>query len=307
MDFEIIFAEDLGGFCDISGIVGGVRKAAVSFANDYEDEKWRSDRFLELVWNNVAETALSSSERSALVNKPMTVLAAAARKLRLTDATKDPGKGSEIAEILLYAVMKHHYGALSAVPKIFYKQNSNDYAKGADSVHIVVHGDEFSLWLGEAKFYRSITDVRLKTIVRSVGEMLGSGKLRKENSIITNLKELDEIGISNSLAKKIRNTLAERESIDSIKPLINVPILLLHQCEITKSHKKFDAAYKAELASFHKARAASYFAMQAGKLAGSITLYDSIRFHLILIPVPEKKVLVDRFIEFAKQSIGESP
>ena len=52
--------------------------------------------------------------------------------------------------------MKHHYGALSAVPKIFYKQNVQDNAKGADSVHIVLNNNDFSIWFGEAKFYPNL-------------------------------------------------------------------------------------------------------------------------------------------------------
>ena len=51
--------------------------------------------------------------------------------------------------------MKNHYKALSAIPKIFYKQNDNDNAKGSDSVHIVIDPNGgFQLWLGEAKFYK---------------------------------------------------------------------------------------------------------------------------------------------------------
>ena len=38
-----------------------------------------------------------------------------------------------------------------------FKQNNQDNAKGADSVHIVIENENnFSLWLGEAKFYTNI-------------------------------------------------------------------------------------------------------------------------------------------------------
>src|SRR5262245_50837674 len=137
MDLDLLFDEKLSSICDISQILGGENKSTVVFVNSFQDKLWRKENFLDFIWNNIAETALSSTEREALVDKHKSVLSAAAKKLRLTDAAKDPGRGSEIAEILLYAVMKHHYHALSVVPKIFYKQNVNDYAKGADSVHIV--------------------------------------------------------------------------------------------------------------------------------------------------------------------------
>ena len=81
--------------------------------------------------------------------------------------------------------MKHHYNAIPVVPKIFYKQNVQDNAKGADSVHIVVDDkDDFTIWFGEAKFYNSIEDARLYEIISSVEASLNTDKLKKENSII---------------------------------------------------------------------------------------------------------------------------
>ena len=127
------------------------KKNCVCMVNDFEDGKWRLDVFMDYIWDNIAETALSAEERKALGSRHSTILAKAAKNLRITD--KDTS-GGEIAEILLYAIMKNFYGALPVVPKIYYKQNANDFAKGADSVHVVVEKDgDFSLWLGEAKFY----------------------------------------------------------------------------------------------------------------------------------------------------------
>jgi hypothetical protein len=108
-------------------------------------------------------------KREALIDGPFTSLALASKNLRLTDSEKDISKGSELAEIFLYGIMRHHFKALPVVPKIFYKQNSQDNAKGADSVHVVIiDNDNFSLWFGEAKFYNSIEDGRFDTIITSV-------------------------------------------------------------------------------------------------------------------------------------------
>ncbi|CAI3152756.1 hypothetical protein MWMV7_MWMV7_02761 [Acinetobacter calcoaceticus] len=43
----------------------------------------------------------------------------------------------------------------------------------------------------------------------------------------------------------------------------------------------------------------SYFIKQYNKLGG-LNLYNLIKFHLILFPVPEKKKIVDRFIKQVK-------
>jgi hypothetical protein len=77
--------------------------------------------------------------------------------------------------------MRHKYDAIPVVPKIFYKQNSGDNAKGADSVHIVVNENgRFTLWFGEAKFYKSIEDARLPGIIKSIGNSLSTDKLKKK-------------------------------------------------------------------------------------------------------------------------------
>ncbi|MBB1542911.1 MAG: DUF1837 domain-containing protein [Flavobacteriaceae bacterium] len=74
---------------------------------------------------------------SWLMNK-FSVLRKAAKKLCMSS---DSGEGSELAEIFLYGVMKHNYKTHPVVPKIFYKQNSQDNVKGADSTHIVLEDD----------------------------------------------------------------------------------------------------------------------------------------------------------------------
>ncbi|WP_159831847.1 DUF1837 domain-containing protein, partial [Novosphingobium sp. TCA1] len=224
------------------------------------------------------------------------LLVAAASNLRLTDKD-EVGQGSEIAEVFLYGIMKNRYKALPVVPKIFYKQNVQDNAKGADSVHIVIDesGDDFSLWFGEAKFYNSIADARLDSVIASVYASLATGKLRKENAIITNVSDLDHLVLAEPLRNKIKAALSSQVSIDHLKPRIHVPILLLHQCADTAACAELSDEYKKQILTHHIDRAESYFSKQ---LAGSahVHKYNDIKFHLILFPVPDKKMIVDAFV-----------
>ena len=269
----------------------------MSFINDFEDTKWRYLKFQSYLWDNIALTALSERERAALVNQSYSSLVAAAQNLRLTDDDK-VGQGSEIAEVFLYGIMRHRFGALPVVPKIFYKQNTQDNAKGADSVHIVVKDNDFTLWFGEAKFYNSISDARLDKIVESVINSLSTDKMKKENSIITSVSDMDRLDIPPDLCARIKKALDNRESIDKLKPRIHIPILLLHECSITAKAQDISAAYKEEILSFHKDRAESYFRKQIEK-SGSIHKYNDINFHIILFPVPSKKIIVDAFMKAA--------
>lgn len=274
-------------------------KSILSMINDFEDGKWRFSVFQNFIWDNIAETSLSFKERESLINKSHSSLTAAAQKLRLTDKDKDISKGSELAEIVLYGIMKDHYKALPVVPKIFYKQNSQDNAKGADSVHIVIENEsDFSIWFGEAKFYNSIENARLAKIIESVENSLSTEKIKKENSIITNVSDIDYLIESKVLRAKIKESLSNQKSIDSLKPKLHIPILLLHECQITQKQTELTDAYKDEIKKYHKDRTETYFKMQIKKIS-TIHKYSEIKFHVILFPVPHKYMIVNHFISNA--------
>ena len=103
-------------------------------------------------------------------------------------------------------------------------------------MHLVIEpSGDFSLWFGEAKFYSSIEDARLGTILESVNETIRTDKIRKENSIITNLKQIEDLNLDAALVARIYEALDEKRSIDYLKPKLHIPILLLQECEITKA------------------------------------------------------------------------
>ena len=294
--FEILIDESFASINTETTLTPTSNKTVLSLINDFEDGKWRYTRFQNFIWDNIVETALSKNEREKLVNQAHSRLVAAAQNLRLTDNSNDVGRGSELSEIILYGIMKHHYGALSVVPKIFYKQNVQDNAKGADSIHIVLHEDnDFSIWFGEAKFYNSIEDTRLDKIISSVSDSLQTEKLKKENSIITNLFDIDLVIENKEIRNEIKTLLKKETSIDYLKPKLHIPILLLHECSITKTVTDLTDDYKNDIIIYHKDRAQSYFSKQIAKI-GEVHKYSDITFHLILFPVPNKKEIVDKFI-----------
>ena len=294
--FETIIDASLSKITNVAQLKAMLNKRVLSIVNDFEDGKWLGSRFQSYLWDNIAQTALSERERLALADQSHSALVAAARNLRLTDKD-EVGQGSEIAEVFLYGIMKNHFGALPVVPKIFYKQNVQDNAKGADSVHIVISedGDDFTLWFGEAKFYNSIVDARLDAVVNSVYASLDTGKLKKENAIITNVSDIDRLILSGPLRAKIKAALSSQVSIDHLKPKIHVPILILHQCAETAKCVQLSDEYREAISAHHRERAEAYFSRQ---IAGSskVHRYSDIQFHLILFPVPDKKAIVETFL-----------
>jgi hypothetical protein len=301
MNFEIILDDIFSVLTLDSSLEPIENKKVLSIINGFEDGQWRFDNFHKFVWNNIKETALSYKERQALILEGEdSILTEAAKNLRLAESEDDIGRGSEIAEIVLYGIMKNHYKALPIVPKIFYKQNTQDNAKGSDSIHIVLEGDDkFTFWLGESKFYSTIENARLSKIIGSVKDSLSLKKLKKENSIITNVSDLNDLKeISDEQRKRIKAILSQSETIDKIKPILNIPILLLHECKITKGCTHLSDEYVQEIKNYHRDRATHYFKKQIEECS-DVDMYSEIKFHIILFPVPEKERIVEKFIKKA--------
>ena len=125
---------------------------------------------------------------------------------------------------------------------------------------------------------------------------LSTDKLKKENAIITSVSDLDNLSLSSSLRDKIKAALDNRESIDQLKSRIHIPILVLHECSITTNAVELNDDYKSKIAQHHKDRANAYFLKQVKK-SDQVYRYDDINFHIILFPVPNKKKIVDAFVE----------
>lgn len=298
--FEVLIDTEFAKICSKPDLAPIENKSLLSLLNDFEEGQWRRERFLAYVWDNIAETALSKKERDCLLGTPLSLLKASAKNLRLTDHD-ERGKGSEISEILLYGIMKDYYKALPVVPKIFHKQNPKDNAKGADSVHIVLTDDmtDFSVWFGEAKFYKTLSDDALDDVVASVRNSLDKDKIKKENSIITDLRDLDGFEMPDELRGRIYDLLDQDRTIDAIKPKLHIPILLLHQCGKTASATGMDAQYMEKIKKKHIKKANEYFEKQVGALKDIVHKYEEVHFHLILFPVPDKDAIVDEFLNLA--------
>lgn len=303
-EFEVLIDDEFCKYCDNNILIGIDNTKLLSIINDFEDGEWRYKKFQNFIWDNIKDTALNAKERKALIEeqKESSIIERAVNKLRLINDSNDSyNEGGEIGEIILYGIMRRHYNALPIVPKIFYKQNKNDFAKGADSIHVVVESeDEFSLWFGESKFYNRISSSQIDRVIESVSNSLQTDRLKKENSIIIGLNDINEFDeISNNLKSKIIELLSEDTSMDKIKLILNIPILILHECQITKDETELKDEYKENIIKFHKDIATKYFKKQI-KNCSSVHLYSKIKFHLILFPVPDKSKIVDKFLTIAK-------
>lgn len=275
VDFEVLIDEWL--------INTSANHAMLSLINGFESNQWRSDIFESFILNNIKEAALTKDELKSMPNQEWDIVKKSVSKLRLDDYL------SEVGEIFLYGVMRHYYDAVPIVPKIFYKQNCNDYAKGADSVHIVIDEDNsWSFWLGESKFYTQLNNA-IDESVKSVKSLLSDDKLKKENSIIVNLNIEDLVEDKQKdkqLIQNIKNVLSDRASLDDIKKILHIPISIIYECQDTKEAKEFNAEYKEIIKQYHKQQAALLSQKVSEELC-NIPHISKIKFHIIIFPIPD--------------------
>ncbi len=274
-------------------------KFLLSLINDYEEGEWGFEKFNQYIMDTLAETALTKKEREALREKPYSLI-----KQSIANLNQKEG---EVGEIFLYGIMKKYYNALPIVPKIFYKQNTNDNAKGADSVHLTIENQECHLWLGESKFYTDITDAISKAI-KSIKDLLVKDKLNKEKSIITNINDLESYmedkkdEVSEENINKIKKILRQDTSIDELKNILHIPISIIYQCEITKTCNELSEEYKQEIAKFHQEKVKQAITKITNEL-NTVHKVEKIKFHIILFPVPDKEKIQCNFtkkLEVAK-------
>lgn len=100
MEFKVIIDDSLLALSIGSEKTRNSSNNLIGIVNDFEDGKWRYEKFNNFVWDNIADTALSMREREALESKPRTILIESAKKLRLSSSDDDISKGSELAEIV---------------------------------------------------------------------------------------------------------------------------------------------------------------------------------------------------------------
>jgi cell fate (sporulation/competence/biofilm development) regulator YlbF (YheA/YmcA/DUF963 family) len=116
LTFEILIDDTFDNINTDKNLKPTSNKNVLSLINNFEEGKWRYEILQNFIWDNIAETALSQKERESLINQNHSILKLAAKNLRLTDKVKDISKGSELAEIILYGIMKHHYNV--STPRI---------------------------------------------------------------------------------------------------------------------------------------------------------------------------------------------
>jgi hypothetical protein len=241
----------------------------------FENRFWRKEQLVDYLFEYLPEFALSYTEfhdfnGENAVAKIRQVVA------NIYQSAKFKSRG-EFGELLLHAIIKETYNTIPAISKIYYKDGPNETVKGFDAVHVVDLGDSLELWLGEVKFYKSISDA-IRDVVEELKEHIKVRYLKNEFVAITN-----KIDNSWPHSKKLKSLMNPHTSLDDVFSNSCIPVLLTYDSDVLTKYSQKSKEYIDEITeefySFHR-----NFNHKLGAFPLSI--------HLFLLPLNTKDELI---------------
>ncbi len=243
----------------------------------YESGTWRAEQLSRYLMEWLPEFSLSYSERKS-INDTNSV-AQIRKAAQVVYDTDKYDKRGEFGELLLHALMREAIGTEPAISKIFFKDSVNATVKGFDAVHVLDTPDGLELWIGEVKFYTSITKA-IADVVPELEAHFRDDYLRKEFILITG--KLDP---SWSCTERVADLLHRNRSLDVVVSSIVVPVLLTYDSATTKGYTEASLAYKAALEAELQANHRKFVAKNT---------LTKVRVELFLFPMASKRDLLDR-------------
>jgi len=241
----------------------------------FENLLWRKEQLVDYLFEYLPEFALTHTEYYNLNGEN------AMAKIRQVVASiyqskKFENRG-EFGELLLHAIIRETHNTIPAISKIYYKDGPNETVKGFDAVHVVATDEALELWLGEVKFYKSISSA-IHDVVEELNQHIEIRYVKNEFMAITN-----KIDSSWPHAEKLKALLNPNTSLDDVFSNTCIPVLLTYDSTILAKHNQKCDEYIAEIteefAKFHE-----NFSKKLGDFPLTI--------HLFLLPLNNKEELM---------------
>jgi hypothetical protein len=253
----------------------GISPGCTGICAGYERGQWRAEELADHAMTWLPEFALSVSECEKINHANAALFMRRAAKA--VYETKKFEKRGEFGELFLHIAIREAFDSIPAISKIYYKTANNDNVKGFDAVHVVGPPDDLELWIGEAKFYDSITNA-IKDVVSEIIDHTQTNYLRSEFMLITN-----KIDSSWKHAEALKILLNPNISLDKVFKRVCIPVLLTYDSPVIAAHKicnaEYEDAFKNEILTHWKA-----FSQKK--------LPTDIRIHLFLLPLKSKNELI---------------
>lgn len=252
-----------------------IEPTVIGLCVGYELGEWRADQFADHIMEWMPEFALTSSEIEGIHSGNMVALMReAAKKIYASEKFNNRG---EFGEIFLHAAIRQVFCSIPAISKIYYKSARNETVKGFDAVHVVTTEMGLELWLGEAKFYTSITSA-IRDVVKELDEHMVRDYLRDEFVLIAG--KIDDRW---KYAEELKKLLSPNTSLDQIFRRVCIPVLLTYDSEClakyTECSEKYCKDFQDEIMKHHS-------------LFSEKQLPPNVTIHLFLLPLEAKSKLI---------------
>jgi hypothetical protein len=249
----------------------------------YENGQWRSSQLAGHLMEWLPEFALNRREREGV--GPSNMVALTAKAARLIYDTIDIEKRGEIGEILLHAIIRHEFGTIPAISKIYFKDSPSITVKGFDAVHIVVNSGLFELWLGESKFYSDFK-AAINAIVPEIKQHIESDYLRSEFTAI-----FSKIDPGWKYENELKELISRNNTLDKVFRALCIPAFVTYESQtiakFRKASPEFVDSIKNEIMEHYE-----HFCKK--------DLPQKVKIHLLVLPIENKDELINYFDEKLK-------
>jgi len=183
----------------------------------FEDERWRTDELGEHILEWLLDFALPRDQRLKLAVGNSRKMERRATKSVFGELRTH----NAVGEILLHIACRQVARSMLVIPKVWFKTASGDEVKGFDGVH-AVHGENgLELWLGEAKFYKSMSG-GAHSAARSLAKALEHSYLRGEMLVVA--PRIEDLAPHKA---ELQALMDENTPIMDIVSRIVIPILIV--------------------------------------------------------------------------------
>lgn len=266
--------------------IGETRRGHTGVYVNYESGEWNYRQFVVWLRRHIPEYALTPSEIKELGNplRSAELLMNSAKLIHDRDSSTE--KKGELGEIILHGLIRDIYSTSPLVSKLYYKTHPADNVKGFDCVHVIFDNELneiSSLWLGEAKFHKSVSGA-IGSAFSSISGFMEAKKMQTEFLTVRN--HLDDEHIATSQAEKL---LSEYTSLDEIKAKLCVPVLIAYDSNAVQAHSSITPTFLKELEEELQSNIDTFISRFATDELAEIDL------HVFFFPVKSKDKTQDIF------------
>ena len=254
-----------------------------TYCAGFDVKAWRCDALADHLMDWIADYALIEEELRVSHASMYVKLREAAVRIYTSDKYKQRG---EVGEIALHAICRDFFDTIPIAPRVFYLTASNDVVKSFDMVHVrYLSTDNFELWLGESKLYKSSSEA-VAAAIQSVDAHIERGFLKRQKLLLG-----PQISKSIPHYAEIRKLLSTQATLDALFGAAIFPVLIAANSQAIADHQEHCPAYFSAAAA------------ELQKLSDRIVesgLQQKIEIVLIYLPLGSKDALVDAFDERLK-------